>query len=102
VAPRWLDLDRGACGVSSGPHRSRKEVPRLAVAQHAAARLGELHAARLAHEHGHAELGLEVADALGQRRLGDVQLLGGAREVARPRGREERIELQRRDAHSTT
>ena len=40
-----------------------------------------------------AELGLEPADLLGQRRLGEVQLLGGRRERAVPEGGEEVLEL---------
>src|SRR6185369_11294221 len=45
------------------------------------ARVGELDAALVAVEEAHAELLLELADLLADRRLGDVQPLRGAAEV---------------------
>jgi len=48
---------------------------------------GELDAARRAVEQRGAELGLHAADVLRERRLGHVEALGGAPEVAAPRPR---------------
>ncbi len=45
------------------------------------ARVGERHRAPRAHEQLHPQLGLQRADLLAQRRLGDVQAKRGAREV---------------------
>ena len=45
------------------------------------------------------ELFLEALDALAEGRLGDAQLAGGLREVEGPRGREEGVEVERREPH---
>jgi hypothetical protein len=47
-------------------------------------------------EQGHAELGLELADLLGERRLGHAQALGGLAERARVERREEVLQLLQR------
>ena len=52
----------------------------LGVRQQRAARLGRHDAAPDAHEERHAELALEPADLLRERRLGQVQHLGGGAE----------------------
>ena len=54
---------------------------------------GQLHRAGRARQQAHTELRLEAAHVLGDRRLADVQLGGGAREVAMTRHRGERAEL---------
>jgi hypothetical protein len=53
----------------------------------------KLDAARRAVQERHAELGLEPPDLLRERRLGDVQALGGAAEVALLGDRDERAEM---------
>jgi hypothetical protein len=55
--------------------------------------LGRLQPASDALEEPDAELGLEPAHLLGQRRLREMELLGGRRERAAPEGREEVLEL---------
>ena len=61
--------------------------------QHALAKLGELGLRALAPEQIAAELAFELADGPGQRRLGDVAFLGGAREIQHPRHGEEIADL---------
>jgi hypothetical protein len=54
---------------------------------------GELRVRAFATEKVPAELSLELPNGAGERRLGDVAFLGGAREVERPRDREEVADL---------
>ncbi len=61
--------------------------------QHALAELGELGLRPLATEQVAAKLALELADGAGERGLGNVTFLGGAREIERPRHREEVADL---------
>ena len=68
-------------------------VALLQQRQHALTKLGELGLRPLAPEQIAAELALELADGAGERGLGDVALLGGAREIERARHREEVADL---------
>ncbi len=56
---------------------------------HALAEFGQLRGGPFAPEQVAAEFGLELLDRPRQRRLGDVALVGGAREIQRPRDGEE-------------
>jgi hypothetical protein len=73
AARRSLRVLGGAVDRGEDPARTREE--HLAGGR-------ELDAAGRAVQQRHAELGLEPADLLRERRLGDVQALGGAAEVA--------------------
>jgi hypothetical protein len=64
-----------------------------AVLQQAGAGLRQLYSRRPAREECQAQLVLEVADALGESGLREVQLFGGAGEVQRARHRGEGFEL---------
>ena len=68
-----------------------QDLPRLRQ-QHRAGG-GQLHAAAVALEQRHAQLRLELADLLTQRRLGDVQTLGRTPEVRLLRDRDEVAEV---------
>ncbi len=68
-------------------------VALLQQRQHALAELGELSLRALAPEQIAAELALELADGAGERRLGDVAFLRGAREIEHPRHGEEIADL---------
>jgi hypothetical protein len=66
---------------------------RLGVDEQVLARRRRLRAARGPPQQRHPELGLEPADLLGERGLGDPQRVGRARELAMPRDRDEVLEL---------
>ena len=68
---------------------------RAVTLQHTAG-FGEFKAAVQAHEQRLAESFLQPLDALGQRRLGDVQGFGRARKIQLARERHERFDLYRR------
>ena len=72
---------RAARSVSSAALSTAARISRAAHEQDLARRR-ELDAARRAVQQRHAELGLEPPDLLRERRLGHVQALGGAAEVA--------------------
>jgi hypothetical protein len=61
--------------------RLRGREQRARTGQQRVAGIGERHRTPRALEQPHAQLRLQRADLLAQRRLGDVQALGGAREV---------------------
>ncbi len=63
----------------------RRLITLLEQRVHALAELGQLRGRPLAPEQVAAEFSLELLDRARQRRLGDVALVGGAREVQRPR-----------------
>ncbi len=68
-----------SCIVCSSRGGLRQQRLRLLLQQPAG--VGEPHTAAVALEQLHPELGLEPADLLAQRRLGDVQALRGPTEV---------------------
>ena len=105
----WMDFAEGRDHIrqkirrDGGQHSHRHASAQLSVAftqfalrhldlgedalrarQEAFAGVGELGAARQAVEEAFAQLLLELLDLLAERGLGNVALLGGAREVARP------------------
>jgi hypothetical protein len=73
--PRYERADRHPRRLDGGEHG-------LGVGTKGAARLGRHEPAADALEELDAELGLEPADLLGERRLGEVQRLGGGAERA--------------------
>ena len=68
-------------------------VALLQQRMHAQAEFGQLRGRPLAAEQVAAKFGLELLDRPRQRRLGDVALVGGAREIQRPRDGEEISDL---------
>ena len=88
---------RAAAQLAHGDHRVARRLGRvqrsLGVRTQRVARLGRLQPAADALEEPHAELRLEPAHLLRQRRLGQVELLGGRRERAVAKGGEEVLEL---------
>ena len=65
----------------------------LQIGQHHPPKLGQMRVAALAVEQRPAQLMLELLDRAGQRRLADVALLGGAREIERARQGDEIADL---------
>ena len=80
-------------GGSERAGAERAVVALLEQRQHALAEFGELCLRALAPEQIAAKLAFELADGAGERGLGDVALLGGAREIERARHREEVADL---------
>ena len=71
----------------------RAVVALLEQRQHALAELGQLRMWPFAAEQIAAKLAFELADGAGERGLGDMAFLGGAREIERPRYSEEVADL---------
>ena len=88
---------RAAAQLAHGDDRVARRLGRvqrpLGVRAQRVPGLGRLQPAADALEEPDAELGLEPAHLLGERRLREMELLGGRRERAVPEGREEVLEL---------
>ena len=74
---------------ASCPRAARRLVALLEQRMHALAEFGQLRCRPFAPEQVAAEFGLELLDRPRQRRLRNVALVGGAREIQRPRDGEE-------------
>jgi len=72
----------------------------LGTAQELLPGFGELDMPRGAFEQSHLKCRLELLDRAGQRRLGDQELLGRARERPLPRDSGERPEMTQLDIHA--
>ena len=71
----------------------------LGVPDRLQAQVGEARAVVVAMEQRAAELALELADAAGDRRLTDVELMGGGTEAAEARNPNQRLNLVEADPH---
>jgi hypothetical protein len=80
-------------GLDLALHLIGLRLDRLQVRQHHPPELGQMGVGPLAMEQRPAELGFQLLDLAGQRRLGDVAPLGRAREVQRARQGQEIADL---------